>query len=114
MIYYGGVDCASKCGVANDQNRASDAKFPVDQNPNLDHEGSNPLGTNGAVTKDWTPWYWMRDSQDARIQFLWTTLVWSRVPDNSDAGVTYYMLTSDDLTTPRKLQAYLTTKYAVA
>lgn len=71
-------------------------------------QGANPLGLRGnQSTKNWNVWFWMRDSTVPKIKYLWTALRRSTVPDPSDAGMIYWLLTSDDLVTPNKLKAYL-------
>jgi len=51
--------------------------------------------------------FWMRDSTDPDVKFLWDRLVVSTRPDPSDAGMTYVLISGDEHATPRKLKKVL-------
>ena len=41
-------------------------------------------------------YHWMRDSADAKVQFLWERMLVSTRPDPSDAGMAYFLATGDE------------------
>jgi hypothetical protein len=49
----------------------------------------------------------MRDSDDAKVRFLWERLVVSTRPDPSDAGMAYFLATGDEQCDPAKLRRLL-------
>lgn len=51
--------------------------------------------------------FWMRDSPDARVRFLWDRMVVSTRPDPSDAGMAYFLVTGDETCDPAKLKSLL-------
>lgn len=60
--------------------------------------------------QEWTPFHWMRDSQDPKVRFLWERLKVSTRPDCSDAGMAYFVATGDQLADPEKLRNLLENK----
>lgn len=46
--------------------------------------------------KNWKPWWWMRDSKDTKVRFLWEMLQVETRPDASDAGMAYFLMTGDE------------------
>ena len=74
-----------------------------DQNASWD---PNTLWNSG---KDFSVWYWMRDSKDPNIQWLYERLLQNRkgVADISDAGMLYYLLVGDENGSPSKFKAFL-------
>lgn len=94
QIYFGGKQCSSPeyCALPG-------ADIPVTvrhprQQDGLDTEGSDPMALRRPEsTKDWAPWDWLRLSADKRLNFLWDAMRLSTVPDVSDSGMMYYLLT---------------------
>jgi hypothetical protein len=68
----------------------------------------------GRLPKDeeWTPWHWMRDSKDPKLQFQWERARASTRPDCSDAGMAYFLMTGDEKVDPEKLRKLLVDKVA--
>lgn len=60
-----------------------------------------------ADPQEFEPYFWMRDSKDARVRFLWKRLVVSTRPDPSDAGMAYFLVTGDEQADPAKLEKLL-------
>ena len=54
--------------------------------------------------KEFEPYFWMRDSDDARVRWLWERMVISARPDASDAGMTWFLATGDEECDPVKLR----------
>ena len=48
-----------------------------------------------AKPEEFEPYFWMRDSKDPRLQFLWKRMVISTRPDPSDAGMAWFLVTGD-------------------
>jgi hypothetical protein len=48
-----------------------------------------------ALQEDFEPYFWMRDPQDPKVQFLWERIVVSTRPDPSDLGMAYFLITGD-------------------
>ncbi len=71
----------------------------------------SPYGKPGP-SESFTPYHWMRDSQDERVRFLWERLLVSTRPDPSDAGMAYFLVTGDEQADPQKLQRLLDDKIA--
>ncbi len=67
-------------------------------------QNQNP-GTN----RPYVEYYWMRDSADSNLQWLWQRgqVANKSTYDCSDAGLTYFMLTGDQDATPEKLRSLL-------
>jgi len=49
-----------------------------------------------ANPEDWKPWYWMRDSDDPKVRFLWERLLAVTRADCSDSGMAYFLMTGDE------------------
>lgn len=60
-----------------------------------------------ATPEEFEPYFWMRDSGDAKVRWLWERMVVSTRPDPSDAGMTYFLATGDEECTPVKLRRLL-------
>jgi predicted amidohydrolase len=56
---------------------------------------------------EWQPYHWMRDSQDAKVRWLWERMVVSTRPDPSDAGMAWFLASGDEDCDPAKLQRLL-------
>jgi hypothetical protein len=74
-----------------------------DQNPLL---SLSPYG-RPARPEEWQPWHWMRDSDDAKVRFLWERLQVSTRADCSDAGMAYFVVTGDEEANTAKLRRLL-------
>jgi hypothetical protein len=57
-----------------------------------------------AKPEEFAGFFWMRDSQEARVKFLWDCTVTSTRPDPSDAGMAYFLATGDEDCDPVKLK----------
>jgi len=57
--------------------------------------------------EDFKPYFWMRDSRDAKVRWLWERMVVSTRPDPSDAGMTWFLATGDEECTPEKLKSLI-------
>ncbi len=59
--------------------------------------------------EEFTPWYWMRDSKDPDIVWLYDRLIQNAKghADISDAGLLYYLLIGDEDGNPSKLKELL-------
>jgi hypothetical protein len=57
-----------------------------------------------AEPEEFAAYFWMRDSRDARVRFLWDRMQVSTRPDPSDAGMAYFLVTGDEEADPDKLQ----------
>jgi len=62
---------------------------------------------NPAKAEEFAPYFWLRDSQDARLQFLWERMLVSTRPDPSDAGMAWFLVTGDEACDPDKLKQVL-------
>jgi hypothetical protein len=51
--------------------------------------------------------FWMRDSRDAKVRFLWERMLVSTRPDPSDAGMAWFLATGDEECDPAKLKRLL-------
>jgi hypothetical protein len=74
-----------------------------DQNPLL---STSPYG-RPARAEEWQPWHWMRDSDDAKVRFLWERMQVSTRADCSDAGMAYFLVTGDEEANPAKFRRLL-------
>jgi hypothetical protein len=65
---------------------------------------------NAGINKPYSQYYWLRDSADPRLQWLWdrSQVAGKSTFDCSDAGETYFVLTGDQKCTPLKLKTLLT------
>lgn len=77
-----------------------------DQNPLL---AFSPYG-QPAQPEEFKPYFWMRDSQDPKVQFLWERMVVSTRPDPSDSGMAYFLMTGDEEADPAKYKRLLDEK----
>jgi len=66
-----------------------------------------------AEAGEFQPYFWMRDSADARVRFLWERMLVSTRPDPSDAGMAYFLVTGDEQADPEKLRLLLDRHEAV-
>jgi len=57
-----------------------------------------------STPEEFEPYFWMRDSGDARVRWLWERMVVSTRPDPSDAGMTWFLATGDEECDPVKLR----------
>lgn len=71
-----------------------------DQNPLLSR---SPYGQPAAEAA-FHDFFWMRDSNDPKLRFLWERMLVSKRPDPSDAGMAYFLATGDENADPKKLQ----------
>lgn len=60
-----------------------------------------------AAPDEFQPYFWMRDSRDAKVRWLWDRMLVSTRPDPSDAGMTWFLVTGDEECTPAKLKRLL-------
>ena len=56
---------------------------------------------------EWGPYYWMRDSLDPKVAWLWDRMQVSTRPDPSDAGMTWFLVTGDEESDPAKLKGLI-------
>lgn len=54
---------------------------------------------------DWAPWYWLRDSSNANLRWVYTRIQAVGRPDPSDAGMLYFLLFNDQNATPDKFRS---------
>ena len=74
-----------------------------DQNRLLSH---SKYGTP-AKPGEFAPYFWMRDSKDPKVRFLWARMQVSTRPDPSDAGMAWFLVTGDEECDPAKLEQLL-------
>jgi hypothetical protein len=67
-----------------------------------------------AQPEEFAPYFWMRDSRDAKVRFLWERMVVSTRPDPSDSGMAYFLLTGDTQADPAKYKLVLEEKVVLA
>jgi hypothetical protein len=60
-----------------------------------------------AAPEEFAPYFWMRDSHDAKVRFLWDRMLVSTRPDPSDAGMAWFLTTGDEDCTSAKLKRLL-------
>ncbi len=60
-----------------------------------------------ATPEEFAPFFWMRDSRDAKVRFLWECTLISTRPDPSDAGMAWFLATGDEGCDPTKLKHLL-------
>jgi hypothetical protein len=60
-----------------------------------------------ATPPEFKPYFWMRDSNDANVRWLWERMVVSTRPDPSDAGMTWFLVTGDEECDPAKLKGLI-------
>jgi len=63
-----------------------------------------------AQPEEFEPYFWMRDSKDSKVRFLWERMVVSTRPDPSDSGMAYFLLTGDEEADPAKYKRVLDEK----
>jgi hypothetical protein len=57
-----------------------------------------------APPESFAGYFWMRDSAEPKVRFLWDRMQISTRPDPSDAGMAYFLATGDEQTDPAKLK----------
>jgi CubicO group peptidase (beta-lactamase class C family) len=57
-----------------------------------------------SLPEEFKPYFWMRDSRDAKVRWLWERMVISTRPDPSDAGMTWFLVSGDQDCDPAKLK----------
>jgi predicted amidohydrolase len=57
-----------------------------------------------AAEESFAGFFWMRDSGEDKVRFLWDRMLVSKRPDPSDAGMAYFLATGDEDADPKKLQ----------
>jgi hypothetical protein len=75
----------------------------TDQNKRLSYSRYG----NPAKPAEFAPYFWMRDSIDPKVKFLWDRMLVSTRPDPSDAGMAWFLVTGDEECTPEKLKTLL-------
>ncbi len=60
-----------------------------------------------AKPEEWRPWYWMRDSNDSKVRFLWERLLAVTRADCSDSGMAYFLMTGDERSEISKVRKLL-------
>jgi hypothetical protein len=63
-----------------------------------------------AKPEEFRAYFWMRDSADPKVKFLWEKMVVSTRPDPSDAGMAWFLVTGDEACDPEKLKRLLEEK----
>jgi CubicO group peptidase (beta-lactamase class C family) len=63
-----------------------------------------------AKPEEFAGFFWMRDSTDPKVRFLWERMLASQRPDPSDAGMAWFVATGDEDCTPAKLRRLLEEK----
>jgi len=66
----------------------------------------SPSGKPGPA-ESWQTYHWMRDSDDAKVRWLWERMQVSTRPDPSDAGMAFFLATGDEDADPEKLRKLL-------
>ena len=54
--------------------------------------------------EEFAPYFWLRDSTEPKLKFLWERMVVSTRPDPSDAGMAWFLATGDEEATPEKVR----------
>jgi hypothetical protein len=60
-----------------------------------------------AKPEEFAGFFWMRDSHDPKVEFLWKRTLISTRPDPSDAGMAYFLVTGDEECSPSKLKSLI-------
>jgi hypothetical protein len=60
-----------------------------------------------AKPDEWRPWYWMRNSNDSKVRFLWERLLAVTRADCSDSGMAYFLMTGDERSEISKVRKLL-------
>ncbi|MFI3248563.1 MAG: hypothetical protein R3Y39_05480 [Rikenellaceae bacterium] len=73
-----------------------------------DQNGSSDPNALLNSLEDFSVWYWMRDSKDPNIQWIYERMLPNAKghADISDAGITYYLLVGDEDGSPSKLRDF--------
>lgn len=66
----------------------------------------SPYGQPGPP-ESFQAYHWMRDSDDAKVRWLWERMQVSTRPDPSDAGMAFFLATGDEEADPEKLKTLL-------
>ncbi len=74
-----------------------------------DQNRSNDPNAMWCSLKDFSVWYWMRDSKDPNIQWIYERMLPNRKghADISDAGLVFYLLYGDENGSPEKFRQFL-------
>jgi hypothetical protein len=67
---------------------------------------TSPYG-RPAKDEEWPAWFWMRDSDDPKVRFLWERMRVTTRADCSDAGMAYFLMTGDEEVAIAKLKRLL-------
>lgn len=88
--------------------------FDKIQDQNLVSQVDQGLATTKAGpdgSRFWEPWHFLRDydqhdtKTNQAIRYIWERMQPVNLPDISDAGMTYYLVTGDPTASPQKLKA---------
>jgi hypothetical protein len=60
-----------------------------------------------SLPPEFAPYFWLRDSSDPKLKFLWERMLVSTRPDPSDAGMAWFLATGDEEATPEKVRQLL-------
>jgi hypothetical protein len=60
-----------------------------------------------ARSEEFQRYFWMRDSRDPKVRFLWERMVVSTRPDPSDSGMAWFLATGDEEADPDKYKRLL-------
>ncbi len=63
-----------------------------------------------AEPEEFEPYFWMRDSKDPKVRFLWERMAVSTRPDPSDSGMAWFLLTGDEEADPAKYRQAINEK----
>jgi hypothetical protein len=67
-----------------------------------------------AKPEEFEGFFWMRDSKDPKVKFLWDCTLISTRPDPSDAGMAYFLVSGDEDCDPKKLKSLIEDHKALA
>lgn len=69
---------------------------------------TSSMQTHGGTAKaNWKPWFWMRDSGDEKVKFLWEMLQLTTQPEAPNVGLAYFLASGDEEATLPKLKKLL-------
>ncbi len=71
---------------------------------------TSPRNTTSYIEPEWRPWFWMRDSKDPNLRFIFERLMHYKRADCSDAGMAYFLMTGDEEGDIDKLKSLLENK----
>ena len=99
-------------GEVKEYNKRDVIKLGVNwiQIPNQDLLATSPRGSISFIEEEWEPWYWMRDSKDLKVQFLYERMRFLARADCTDAGMAYFLVTGDEEASISKLKRLLEDK----